>query len=311
MQAAKNVPPDVARAVIAAFPKSLMYKVVPAGNAAPMYPYHACATMVEGGDDGEQGLVAAAFTGPGTDTEIAMLEYSGGNASVVDVVPSNSFFFPGGDCTASTVDLANPLDSDNSNLAHAIKVSFEGADWYFLWNGNKLIDITAPHYDPHSHGLPYTAMANTYVVDVDHSGPMQITGANGDSDNFPRGDGIASTGTVTLFRYNGTRYAPAEKYRYFGNYTRAIGSFTDYIDMHRKPAPTYLLTIVNGARDGSRRAKAATITLNGLKVLGPEEINQSAETVSKIVELQHKNTINVDIKGPKNVVFYVTIRKSN
>ena len=301
-------PSGMGQAIAAAFPKELFYRpdeLEP--GVDPTTLYTGCATVIQGGESGAPGLAAVSFNGG--DTEIAALAYSRGSVSTVYVVPPKSFDFTGGDCVATTVNLADPAQSD-SPLSHAVEISFQGADWFFIWNGQKLIDITAPEPDSNLGNGPYTDMADSDIVDIDRTGPMQIVGRNGDWDRISRSDGIASTGTLTLFRYNGKAYAPAAKYRFFQDDCGTAGDNENRLSMHRTPAPTYLLTVYNGARDGTHRATGATVQVNGKTVLGPGQINASVATVSQIVQLNHNNMIDVTTQGKGQLVFYVTIRNS-
>ena len=308
MQADANVPPAVAQAVNAAFPKDLLYKILPEGEGAPVYPYQSCATMFRRGSDANPDLVAAAYSG--AHTEIAMLSYSAGHASIVGAFTDRLSWFPGGSCEASIVNLADPAQPD-SPLANAVQISFGGADWYFLWTGGKLLNVTAPYYEFGPNRPPYTDMAESEAVDLDHSGPMQIVGRNGDWDKFPQDDGIEGTGTWTLFRYNGSAYAPAEKLQYFSDYSGWERRWPDQqqINMRQWPAATYELTVVNGSRDGKHRVVGATITLNGRTILSPSDVNKSVETVSRTVILNKQNSIGVTLQGGKDARFYVLVKE--
>jgi hypothetical protein len=303
-----NFPSDIGQAVAAAFPPKLVYGPdAPLTDSAAYYQYRGCASMVQGGGNGAPGLAVVAYSG--TKTEIALLSYDGGQATIIDLVPPKAFKVLGGACTATTVNLADPAQSD-SPLSHGVQISFQGTDWFFLWNGQKLVDITA--LDPGS-GFGYgpnTDMYRSDIVDIDRTGPMQIIGENGDADRISRSDGIASTGTYTLFRYNGKAYAPGAKYRFFQDDCGPAGGNENRLSMHRTPAPTYLLTVYNGARDGSQRATGATVKVNGKTVLGPGQINASTGKVSQIVQLNHNNMIDVTTQGKGQLVFYVTIQKS-
>jgi hypothetical protein len=227
-------------------------------------------------------------------------------------------------CEPNIVNLADPSAPDLS-LENVIDVSFDdGPVWFFTWDGTKLRNITAlvpgsglPRYNI----PPRSAMSSDDIVDIDHSGPMQIIGSNGDGDKSPEDDGIAATGTLTLFRFNGTTYAPAkpllECKEYEPNlpktpdeqafYKGDLGPWISFIAMHNSPAPSYLLKIVNGDRDGSNRATSAKVEINGVTVVLSTDVNQGVETLTRTIKLQKENKIKVTVDGPEGSHIYVTV----
>ena len=302
--------PAVMQAVDAVFPNNLRFNSAPpSGEGAPVEPYHSCATVVSKAPDGTPNLVAAGYSGRGA--EIAMLSYKPGGARIMDSVSDNQLWLTDGECDAQVVNLADPAQA-GSPLANTVQISFDGPDWLFTWDGKKLQNITALESEASRarHNRPSnSAMFSTQVVDVDHAGAMQIAGKNGDADNIPQDDGISSTGTLTLFRYNGTAYAPAQSLLYLSDFNSSV---TDpqkgWIDMHQPPAPSYQLRIVNGDRDGSNRAASASIDINGVNIVSPTEVNQGVETLTRTIELQKVNQITVTVQGPVNSHLYVTVQ---
>lgn len=267
--------------------------------------------------DGTPDLVAAAYSV--NRAEVAMLAYKDGVARIMDAVTDRHLWLAGGVCDASVIDLADPAKSD-SPLARTVEITFDGQDWFFAWDGKNLASITAPYYEWGPKDVPNSAMADTNVVDVDHSGPMQIVGNDGDGNKFPQADGISSTGTEILFRFNGKIYAPAETLLFLDEYkpqpsnwdASMDGSWADltkgYIDMHHAPAPSYQLRIVNGDRDGSNRVTSAKIEINGQLVLSPTDVNQEVETLTETIQLQKQNEITVAVTGPPKSHLYVTVQ---
>lgn len=314
--------PALSQVVDAAFPQSLRFvSAAPSGEGSPVQPYHTCATMFSRMPDGTPNLVAAGYSGDGA--EIAMLRYKSGAAQIIDAVTDQQFWLTDGGCQIEMVNLAAPGQPD-SPLANTIKTSFEGPDWFLIWDGEKLRSITAleseasqaRHKRP-----PNSAMYLTGIVDIDHRGAMQIIGKNGDADKFPQDDGISSTGTLALFRFNGSTYASAETMleceEYEPNlpktkdeqseYNSDLPPWTEQIDMHQKPAPSYQLEIVNGDRDGSNRVTSAKVEINGAVIVSSTEVNQSVETLTWSIQLQKENTIKVTVDGPAKSHVYVTV----
>ncbi len=80
-----------------------------------------------------------------------------------------------------------------------------------------------------------------------------------------------------------------------------------YIGMHKSPAPSYQLEIVNGDRDGSNRVTSAKVEINGATIVLPAEVNQSVETLSQTIQLQKESMIKVTVDGPANSHLYVVV----
>jgi hypothetical protein len=283
----------VTQAVQGAFPKALTYARTPSGEGTPVQPYHSCAAVFSQQSDGTPDLVAAGYSGRGA--EIAMLSYSAGTASILDAVSRKQLWLPGGDCDASVTNMSDPTNPA-SPLAKVIEISFGGADWFFVWSGSKLVNITAPSYEFGPNRLPTTAMYETGIVDLDHSGFLQVVGTNGDFERIPRADGIASIGTWTLFRFNGTVFAPAKRLKFFDKY-QGTGQRTIDVKFHQVPTSTFQLTIVNGARDGSLRLTGMTVNINGVTVISPSDLNQNVETVARTITLAQQNEVKVTFQG--------------
>lgn len=313
----------VMQAVDAAFPQELRFVgAPPSGLGAPVNPYNTCAAVFSQSADGTPNLIAAAYSGHGV--EVAMLAYQSGAAQIVDAVKENwplnttdthQFFFLGGQCDASIINLADPAQPE-SLLARTVEIMFGGQNWFFLWDQKKIRNITALRSG--SGDPPDSDMYTTSVVDVDHRGAMQIVGNNGDLDKFPKDDGIASTGTERFFRYNGTTYEWAKTVLLLdecepqpANWDESINGpwngNIEEIDMHQTPAPGYHLKIVNGDRDGSNRVTSAKVEVNGATVVFPAEVNQGAETLTRTIQLQKQNRIKVTVDGPAKSHLYVMV----
>ena len=101
-------------------------------------------------------------------------------------LPQAQFGLEGGACGLGIDNLADP-EHPGSSLARAIEVSFhDGPSWFFTWDGKTFQNITSLKYEFGSQDVPNSAMANTDVVDIDHSGPMQIVGKNGDEEKVAK-----------------------------------------------------------------------------------------------------------------------------
>jgi len=306
--------PAVMHAVKAAFPNDLRYAKEPASEN----DYYTCAAVFSRDANGAPDLIAAGYDGDRAG--IAMLRYNSSTATIVDLLKDKHLWFVGGPCEASVVNLADSAQPD-SFLARTVKISFGGSDWFFTWDGKKLQNITALYHESGPSDVPNSDMARTSVVDIDHIGPMQIDGQNGDSDKFLQDDGISSTGTDTLFRYNGTTYARAKTCQYLEQYEPNLpksnddlaayktdaSPWTQEINMHKTPALSYQLTVVNGDRSGSNRVTSAKVEINGLTIVLPSEVNEGVEMLTRKIQLQKENEIKVTVDGPAKSYLYVIV----
>lgn len=315
--------PEVMRAAAAAFPRDLRYKdKTQTGLSSQSSPYDHCAVVFSQKADGAPDLIAAAYSGDGA--EVAMLSYAPGAAKIISAITNQQFWLTDGECRLQIVNLVDPEHPD-SPLADTLDVSFnEGPDWFFIWEGKKLQNITAFEADKYSwkgKEVPNSAMYQARVVDVDRKGAMQIVGDNGGFDKFPQEDGIASTGTDILFRYNGKSYAPAQTFQYFEEYGPNLpkshddlaayktdaAPWTQAINMHPIPAPSYQLEVVNGDRDGGNRVTSAKVELNGVTIVSSNEVNQGVDTLTRTTQLQKENLIKVTVDGPVKSHIYVAV----
>jgi len=315
--------PAVMKAVEAAFPQDLHYaEKTQLREGSTANPYDTCAAVFSRKADGTADLVAAAYSGDGA--EVAMLSHTPGRTRIISAITNQQFALGDGECGLKIVSLADPKHPD-SPLAKTISVTFNDAPlWFFIWDGKKLQNITKLESEMgywKGKAVPDSAFRNADVVDVDHRGAMQIDGRNGDWDKFAQDDGIASTGTDTLFRYDGTTYAPAKTLVYLEQYEPNLprshddlaayktdaAPWTQEITMHTTPAPSYQLKIVNGDRNGSNRATSAKVEINGVTIVSPAELNLGVETLTRTIQLRKENEIKVTVDGPEKSYLYVVV----
>jgi hypothetical protein len=306
------------RAAEAAFPQDLRYP----GKPPSENPYHSCSAVLSRKADGTPDLIAAGYSGDGA--KVGILASTPNGDKIISPIADQPLLPTDGECELQMVSLADPEHSD-SPLAKTIQATFDGGpDWFFTWDGKKLQNITALDAQ-----MDYwmgkearnSNMYSTNVVDIDHRGPMQIVADNGDWDKFPGDDGIAATGAVTLFRYNGSAFVPAktliEIEEFEPNFPKTSDQLAEYktdaaqwtraINMHQTPASSYRLTIINGDRGGRNRVTSAKVEINGALVVSSSEVSKGVETLTRTVQLHKENTIKVTIDGPERSYVYVTI----
>lgn len=102
-----------------------------------------------------------------------------------------------------------------------------------------------------------------------------------------------------------TLYGPLRVEIGTGNNT----TVTDTFSLPAGVAPPYRVHVVNGAPDGTKRAKSGSVTLNGVNVLTPTEINEGVASVVKEVQILPNNTFTVQLTQSKSGS-HVTVRFS-
>lgn len=309
--------PTIMKAIEASFPVSLWHK--PPSEEDLQSKMHAtCAAVYSRKADGTPEYVVASYNGD--NAEVAMLVYESEKAHIIDTVTDRDFFLGGQYCDVAILNLADS-EHPSSLLEKTVALSYNGQDWYFLWNGKKLANITALYHDDPPLRAPNSAMSDSKVVDIDHRGAMQIVGNKGDYDKFPQEDGISASGTNLLFRYNGKTYTQAKTFLYLREYVPNLpksddelalyktdsAMWTQEIAMHQAPAPSYQLKILNGNRDGSNRVTSAKVEVNGVTVVSSAEINKGVETLTRTIQLQRENKIKVTVDGPEESHMYITV----
>ncbi len=99
---------------------------------------------------------------------------------------------------------------------------------------------------------------------------------------------------------------PEPSFTVFGPRTvrRAAGSPTVDTEQFALPAGAagpYRLQVANGAADGTGRAPAATIRVNGVQVLGPGDFSRDVAALLRDVRLGANNRVEVEIRGAPGV----------
>ena len=105
---------------------------------------------------------------------------------------------------------------------------------------------------------------------------------------------------IVLLLLLGAGVANAEPDLAFGpqTYERTTGSVDTYVDQFESPtAGPMILVLNNGDQEGSR-IDAATVEVNGIMVVGPEDLNEQVPGLHRLVELQAgTNEIRVELMG--------------
>ncbi|MGH2651531.1 MAG: hypothetical protein ACRDHK_10015, partial [Actinomycetota bacterium] len=88
--------------------------------------------------------------------------------------------------------------------------------------------------------------------------------------------------------------------------TTAPQTVTNLVSTTAGPAH---LHVTNGAADGSARLRHASITLNGLEVVSPQDVGPDVALVDRPVTLLSTNVLTVTLSGPVNGTLQVTLER--
>ena len=97
-------------------------------------------------------------------------------------------------------------------------------------------------------------------------------------------------------------------------YTRTTGAPNQYTTTFTAPAwvvSPYNLHVVNGDANGNYRISSATISLNGVQILGPSDFNQNVATIDRSVTLQSTNTLQVTLASKPGSFLTINILGTN
>lgn len=106
--------------------------------------------------------------------------------------------------------------------------------------------------------------------------------------------------TVTLAPHAGAQAtAPVFGPQTFVRTTGAPNGYTTTFSLPAWIVSPYNLHIVNGDANGNNRVSisSATVTLNGVQVVGPSDFNQNVATIDRSVTLQSTNTLQVTLSS--------------
>lgn len=94
-------------------------------------------------------------------------------------------------------------------------------------------------------------------------------------------------------------------------YVRSSGEPNVYTDSFVLPSQVvapYLLRIDNGKSDGTSRVTSATVTLNGVQVVGPNDFGEKVAVIERTVSVVPNNTLEVRVTGkPAGSFIKITI----
>jgi hypothetical protein len=253
-------------------------------------PFRTSAFVVADLDNDGSPFIVAAYTN-GFSGVVRVLERVDGTARLVHEpdLPALGGVFPS----------LRLLDFDHDGRAEVVVscTSARGptADWVFRWDGSRLALLGPTTRD--ALGVADTPLSNADFVDIDGDGILEVLNPTG-ADSGP--------GAWEVYRLEERTYVAGAFLHYVATFFPPPAAGTQSFVV-ANPGPAFLLTVINGDRDGGNRVRAGTIRLNGRDVVGPADLDEGMRTVVRRVPGSVENVVAVTLVGTQGSRVLVTV----
>jgi hypothetical protein len=183
-----------------------------------------------------------------------------------------------------------------------VAVHFSGGrgtltDWVFKWTGTELRLIGPSTVD--ERGNVFTRLFESSFFDVDGDGILEIV-------QSPPG---SPTEITEVYKFDGQKFNLITSQVYFETFYRQTATpVTETRTFQvQNPGSGFVLTIINGNREGDNRVSSGTIKLNGVVVMTPNDLNQQVRTVVRQVTVLANNVLEVELAGKPTGQVLVTV----
>lgn len=292
--------PDPAKLVDQFYPQSL----IDAATHAPSVPFdrRSCFTVYDYFINMAPKTIMAAYSNNVSGAiRVIQAQQQGGPYSVI--FEPTGVALSGTDCGVTLVD----VDGDQINEVEFSFPSFRGInsmDWLFRWDGYKLTNISPVSIEPD--GSQSSEFSNIEFLDLYHDGTLQVLSVTG----APVADGSGPVMANDIYRLSGGQFVLDRPIMFYGTYERKTGApvtVPDSFPLVGGSTGPYVLKIVNGNKDGSKRISSATVVLNGTQVVGANQFSQSVEFISVPVTLNATNQLQVTLAGTPLGTIIITV----
>jgi hypothetical protein len=229
------------------------------------------------------------------------------NASgAFDVAYDNpeSWTLPGTRCALRLHDM--DFDGQPEALVNFLGVR-ASAGWLLKWNGSTLSSLTPIQSDG---GRQSSRLLSPTVYDLAHNGTLRVIAAGG-IDRLAPGERPVNPAFVYRLGADGLE---VEK-----SILAVMGFRADVAPegnlrpfrLVQDSFPPYTLRVINGDRLGQHRVTGATLRINNVEILGPDQVNEKTEfTTIVLSDLFTENHLTATLTGPPDATILVLVEDS-
>jgi hypothetical protein len=166
-------------------------------------------------------------------------------------------------------------------------------DWVFKWTGAELRLIGPASVD--ENGDVFTDLGDSGFFDVDGDGTLEIV--------------QGPLNATEVYRFDGQKFSLSKTLSLFDTFYRREGiPILQRSEFEvANPVGGFVLTIVNGDRNGDNRVSSGTVRLNGVQVLSPNNLNQKVRKVVRQVTVLANNVLEVELQSKPSGQILVTV----
>ena len=165
--------------------------------------------------------------------------------------------------------------------------------WILAWDGANLNSIGPDSNDEiRTHS---TVLTDPALRDIDGDGRLEII------------DGAAGRPQWVYHLDNG-KYSFQKHILFYGIFARHPGMPAPFtLKFSSDDASEHTLTIMNGEQNGSHRAASAVITVNGMDVVKPSDLNENVYRIVKTMTTSSTNRITAEVRGEPDAIIFVAV----
>ncbi len=250
---------------------------------------------------GTEHYIVAAYTN-GFSAAIRVLKLQDGNATLVS--EPNIRLLGGIFPAVKLVD----IETDGLPEVVVLFTSFRSStiDWVFKWTGTELSLIGPSAVD--KNGDEYTLLVDSDFVDIDGDGILEIITPPQHGPIPPGLEDEIKIDTYKLYSFDGQTYQLTKSLNYFDTFSPHTGA--PVVDRSgfevQDPGDEFILTIVNGEQ-GKDRVSGAVLRLNGVLIVGPNDLNQEVGQLVREVSVLQDNVVEVELRGEPEGQVTITV----
>ena len=264
---------------------------------------YSCYGVLDGSSTEQPALVIAAYTDQ-SNGAVRVLRRN--DAGVLEVVYDNPdvWMLRGTRCTVRLRD----VDFDDEPEAF---VYFRGTraspGWIFRWDGSALVNLTPTRLDD---GRELSLLLDPVVYDLEHDGTLRVVASREIATRVP---GQRPRNPAYVYRLGPTGFEVEKSilgvmgFRADVDPSGNVRSFRLVEDSF----PPFTLRVINGDRSGQNRVSGASIRVNEVEVIGPQQVNVTTEfTDTVLTSLFVENRLTVTLTGPPDAIIIVLVEDS-